>query len=162
MQLHSDWVAAVGISSLTRASSTCSAVSCVSRVTATTATAHGFVAGTSVSIAGAPDNVFNGSVLIKTVPSSNSFTYDIFESPVPVASGSSMTATTSGTGVTITNVTYSDVGSVRTVTVTAPSHGLTVGTPTTLTISGINPTADYSGAGPLPLPMQIRLPSPLP
>ena len=130
------------ISSLTRANSTCSAVSCISTVTATTTGAHGFVANTSVTISGAADGNFNGVVKIATVPTSTTFTYDIFENPVPVASGT-ITASVGGASIGINSVTHTDSFPNRTVTLTTATSHLITGT-TNATITGISP-AVYSG-----------------
>jgi len=132
----------VAISTLSRANSTCSIVSCISTVTATTTGAHGFVANAPVTISGAADADFNGVVKIAAVPTSTTFTYDIFESPVPVASGT-VVASVAGASIGITGVTYVDAFPVRTVTLTTATPHLITGT-SNVTITGVSP-AVYSG-----------------
>ena len=94
--------------------------------TVTTATAHGFVAGQRITIAGAsPSATFNGVVTVANVSSSTAFTYTI-----PTAYGLDATGTIKATSNTATAV--------------AASHGFTNGQVVTIagaTPSGYNVTA---------------------
>lgn len=131
------------ISSLVRGNSTCTGTTCTSVVSATTSTPHGLGDQASATISGASVGTFNGVVVV-TVTGSNSFTYQITESPAAVASGT-ITATPNGTVTTsISAVSYSDSGSTRTVTLTSAGHGLTVGSTVSANISGITPS-NYTG-----------------
>lgn len=138
---------AAPVLSLVRGGSSCSTVSCISRVVATTDGNHPFTAGTSVTISGAANNAFNGSVKIQTVPDATSFTFDVVESPVPVASGSAMKVALAGAGtIAVSALSYSDAGTLRTVRLTATGHALTVGAQLSVIISGITPVTYYSGS----------------
>ena len=77
----------LSVSSITRSSST---------ATATTASAHGFINGESVTIAGAAQAEYNG-VFVITVTSSTTFTYTVSGTPATPATGT-ITCVSAGTG----------------------------------------------------------------
>lgn len=105
-------------------------------VTATSASAHGFVTGDSITITGASPADYNGTYAV-TVTGANSFTFPIVENPPTPAMGSYI-ASLSGVTKTVSLLTRS--GSTATANVTA--HGYASGTQ--ITISGAN-QPEYNG-----------------
>ncbi len=99
-------------------------------VTITTASAHGFVVGKSVTIAGVTDASFNGSFTIASVPTSNSFTYS---QTGPDASSGNGTATSGGPNIVDVNgqIVFDGLGAA-TVTTLSP-HGFSAGNQVTIT-----------------------------
>ena len=91
--------------------------------TVTTASAHGFVAGQKITVAGAAPSGFNTVTTVLTAPTTTQFTYTL-----PSALGGA--ATTVGTSTS------------NTATVMATAHGLTTGQ--SVTIAGASPSG-YNG-----------------
>ena len=124
-------------------------------VTITTATAHGFVVGQTVTIAGVTVAGYNGTFTILTVPSATTFTYTDATAGLAASGGgiasaavlnlaatesaNTVTITTPSTATTATGV--SETGTTVTVT-TAVNHNFVVGQ--TVVISGVTPNG-YNG-----------------
>lgn len=138
----------VNISTLARSAGTCTAGACTATATATTDAAHGFSAGTSITVAGAGSSRYNGVFTVQTTPSATSFTYNVPEIPVPTATS------VSGISASLPTASAVDVASMSrstctgspcsaTVTVnTASAHGYLVGN--SVTITNASPAA-YNG-----------------
>jgi type IV pilus assembly protein PilY1 len=105
--------------------------------TVTTATAHGFSNGASVSISGATQNEYNGTFTI-AVTSATEFTYAVPEYPPTPATGSYTASLPSASVKSVTSITRSG----STATVTLSGHGYTNGQ--SITISGATQAA-YNG-----------------
>jgi len=71
--------------------------------TATTPSAHGLAVGDSVTISGASPAGYNGTVLVKSVPSTTSFTY-YYGGSTQLAAGTGGTANKSGSASAVTNL----------------------------------------------------------
>ncbi|MBF0435557.1 MAG: hypothetical protein HQL77_09325 [Magnetococcales bacterium] len=113
-------------SPLANASGTITATKGSTTVTATTAAAHGFSTGNSITINGASPSDYNGTYTI-TVTGSTTFTYTT----------STALATQTGTSITASK------GVSTTATASVTAHGFSTGD--SVTISGATPT-DYNGA----------------
>lgn len=83
----------VDATSITNTAKTASGVVQAAGIATFTSTAHGFVAGEYVTIAGANEAGYNGSVLILTRPSADTFTYAVAAGTATPATG---TVTASG------------------------------------------------------------------
>jgi type IV pilus assembly protein PilY1 len=118
-----DATVAEGFAAITAAGNTTTA-------TATTSVAHGFLAGTSVTITGASPNEYNGTFTIVSVPSTTSFTYNL----------------ATAIGPNTASPVHAHQGGGTTVTVTAPGHLFTDGTGVTIANSDI---AGYNGTFPI-------------
>lgn len=77
----------VDLTSITNTAKTASSVTQTGGVATFTSTAHGFVAGEYVTIAGANEAGYNGSVLILTRPSADTFTYAVAAGTATPATG---------------------------------------------------------------------------
>jgi phage tail sheath protein FI len=102
--------------------------------TVTTASAHGFTTGQSVTIAGANQTAYNGTFTI-TVTGATTFTYTVAGTPATPATGT----ITAEAAQSVSSITRS--ASPATVT-TVSAHGFTTGQ--SVTIAGANPT-EYNG-----------------
>ena len=100
----------------------------------TTASAHGFTTGQSVTVAGADQTEYNGTFKI-TVTGASTFTYTVTGTPATPATGTiTVSATQSVSGITL-------AAGTATVT-TASAHGFTTGQ--SVTIAGATQT-EYNG-----------------
>jgi DNA-binding beta-propeller fold protein YncE len=105
-------------------------------VTITTSSAHGFLVGQAVTIAGVSDSSFNGTFSIATVPSTSTFTYS--QTGPDVTSGGG-TATSGSSSVTIKATSVVDPTRMA----TALAGVQTAGDPT---LTSISPTTAPQGA----------------
>jgi DNA-binding beta-propeller fold protein YncE len=105
-------------------------------VTITTAAAHGFATGQSVTIAGVSDTTFNGTFAIASVPSITTFTY-----------AQTAANATSGGG---TAVSTSDAVTITAISVADPTRSTTAGalivTATDPTLTSVTPSVVAEGA----------------
>jgi YVTN family beta-propeller protein len=110
-------------------------------VTITTTTAHGFLTGQRIVIAGVSDSSFNGSFTVASVPTSTTFTYS--QTGPDATSGGGTAALVTG-GVTIKAVSVADPLRLATAV-------LTLQTPTDPTLTEIHPNTVAQGAALLDL-----------
>lgn len=120
-----------------------------STATATTSAAHAYVAGQSVTIAGANQSEYNGTFTITGVPSETSFTYAVVESPTSPATGTIKAVKKAGTTFFISSMSRSsgnNAGGTDTATVnlsdSTASLGITAGS--SVSITGAN-QSEYNG-----------------
>ncbi|MGH8832443.1 MAG: PilC/PilY family type IV pilus protein [Polaromonas sp.] len=122
-------VSAFSVASLTRSGPV---------ATVTTGSAHGFVVGDSVTMAGATQAEYNGTKTVATVPSTTQFTFAAPDYPSYPATGA-YTAAIPGSPKNISTITRSG----STATVTLAGHGYVTGQ--TVTIAGAD-QPEYNGA----------------
>lgn len=127
------------ITSLTRSSTS---------VTATTASAHGYTTGATVTIAGAAGANYNGSFVVTTT-GANTFTYTISDGPPSPDGGGTATIGSTSTAIPAAGIVRSpsDATNKSNVTVNMGTN-ITVATGNTVTISGAGPggVSPYNGS----------------
>lgn len=116
------------VASLTRSGAT---------ATTTLTAPHGFAVGQPVTITGAAQSRYNGTFVVASVPSSNSFTYAVTEDPVSPAGGGTATVGSTSRDIEFFNTNPNPgvvraTGSTTVSVVTTQNHGFDTGNQVTI------------------------------